>query len=435
MPLSIGCFPGGAAPLAINTCVAQVLPLSLFGILISLAVVAISYMIGNVIMLEGFRNWYRTDMYETAKSIILIAVIVSALTLIGNIALAITGPPTIAKCAGVVLTGPTGGLGALYTSDLNYVCSAYNMASASYTAFKWFSIGRGLIAGTSISYWNQAGIRVPVYRVLTVEAEIQYGFYNTPLLYNNIAESFIAKSLTSSQASFVGGAFSAVMFSMLVFGTQQYLFVPIALLGLAFFLPLGILLRAVPFLRPLGALMVAIGIGLSIIYPTLIVSLNAPIYSYVATTLGIPPTTTANPPAIAPPIATGFDCYAAMNKASFDNIGLSPSSTLGKLFGKFVSPFITSICGSISAMGKVRDTIVSFIGGTPVAAAGFQYGMDTIFNIYPVFNFLFYYVLSDVLQLILLFVDIIITIILINNISQWLGGRQLRTSIGSLALI
>jgi hypothetical protein len=63
---------------------------------------------------------------------------------------------------------------------------------------------------------------------------------------------------------------------------QYYLLPALVVIGLAFLIPLGLIFRAFPFLRGIGGTLIAIGIGLSLIYPTILVLLNLPVLQVVA---------------------------------------------------------------------------------------------------------------------------------------------------------
>lgn len=291
MPIPVNCFPAGTTAVtpasAINACVAGTIPIALIGIMLSFTVVFLAYVIGNVITLEGFRNWYRGELWETIKSVILVLVIFSVLAIVGNIVLSVTGPtPTVpAGCPAGSGTGTVPSLAALYTSDMVYICNAYSLSTNSYTAFKWFSVGRGIITSSVRSFWGDTDLIF-----IGIPVAFQHGYLGTSYLNSNILENFGAGSST-----FVSGGFTAVGVALLVLGAEQYMFLSLVLLGFALFLPMGIIMRAIPFIRPLGSLMIGVAIGISVIFPAVIVLFNAPIYGYLSNTLSLP-TVTSLPP-------------------------------------------------------------------------------------------------------------------------------------------
>lgn len=452
LPIPVQCFPAGTTVTpasAISACVAGTIPITLIGIMLSFTVVFLAYVIGNVINLESFKNWYRGELWETLKSVILVLVIFSVLAIVGTTVLSVTGPPATLPAGCPSSTGTAPSLAALYNSDMAYICNAYSLATSSYTAFKWFSVGRSIIAQSKRSYWGDTDLIF-----IGIPVAFQHGYQDTSYLYSNILEQFSGRT-----ATFASGGFTAVTVSMLVLGSEQYMFLSFVLLGFALFLPMGIIMRAMPFIRPLGSLMIGVAIGISVIFPALIVLFNAPIYSYLSNTLSLPTVTSLppNPITIAPScgdegesslaslggVASFFAPYAGFLSAY---IGTDCSIYIGTNSGAVKTVLVAIQYGlgvTVSPAGVVtcNTGITGIYGGLCATQNGvleyvsLQTGMDGVFGIYPALNFLFYYVLADVLQLILLLLDIIITITMINNISAWLGGRALRTSVGSIKLI
>jgi hypothetical protein len=64
----------------------------------------------------------------------------------------------------------------------------------------------------------------------------------------------------------------------------------IVYIGIMIFVPLGIIFRAFPFLRPIGGTLFAFGVGLSIVFPLLIILLNGPLTAILYNMLSYSPT-------------------------------------------------------------------------------------------------------------------------------------------------
>ena len=67
------CIIGTATDL--GSCIADSIPIAGVGILLSLSFVAIAFMLGEVLKFEGLSNWYKTELWETTKSMLIVAVI------------------------------------------------------------------------------------------------------------------------------------------------------------------------------------------------------------------------------------------------------------------------------------------------------------------------------------------------------------------------
>ena len=95
-PVQVHCLINPQSLTDIDSCISMSVALSVIGLLISLAVVALTYMIGEIMNMGGLKGWYRKELWETAKSLIIVAIIYSVLVLLGTISssLAVTSQAT-----------------------------------------------------------------------------------------------------------------------------------------------------------------------------------------------------------------------------------------------------------------------------------------------------------------------------------------------------
>ncbi len=357
------CSPTSQA--AIGSCIGSVysnaIALASIGILLSLVIVAISYMVGNLLNIRGFKDWYKGELWETIKSLLLIAIIFSALTIAGGISSALAGSPTT---SGTSLVSHFDGLWT--TSYKSYLLPTLQSSSNAVDAILGLSVGVGALK--SINYNLE----------LTVTA-----FY-VSLISGSEGNIYVSSILDSAtKGSFLQILADTVVMVEIVFAMLSQMFYAIVGIGLVGFIPIGIILRAFPMLRGLGGTFIAMGIGLSLIFPTLLVTFNLPVTNYIdSAVLGAQP--------------------------------ISSNSQPG---------FTTTTSFIQGAMSIVVNPILKILGGVTIFLTGFTTGLfESMFGVYSVLNYAMYYSLISVLQFILLVIDIVVGIILTGSIAKMLGG-------------
>jgi len=130
-----------------------------------------------------------------------------------------------------------------------------------------------------------------------------------------------------------------------------------------------LVMRALPFIRGIGGSLIAIGLAITVIYPSLLILMNYPITQMLQTNVYNPPS--------------------------------SCSSSI--------------LCGAISA-------VLSYFSEAGVALSSFN-------SIFPALNGILAYNTYLVLQFVLFILDLGITYSLANNIARMLGG-EIRLGIG-----
>jgi len=58
-----------------NGCINNAIGLAVIGILVSFAAIAGAYLIGEVFEMGGLKGWYKTEIWEVTKTILLVAII------------------------------------------------------------------------------------------------------------------------------------------------------------------------------------------------------------------------------------------------------------------------------------------------------------------------------------------------------------------------
>lgn len=169
----------------------------------------------------------------------------------------------------------------------------------------------------------------------------------------------------------------------LAFTTQVDLLPVLMQVGLLIFFPIGILLRAIPFVRGIGGTLIAIGIALSLIYPTVLVAFNAPVSS-----------------------AIGSFVPSSGCTINLPVIG-------------------TFICSLANALTSALP--LGFLGSQ--GTTGLWDGIGSLTSIYPAFNGIQYYSFVLTLQFVLLLLDVVIVVTIAQNIAKILGG-SIRLGIG-----
>ncbi len=368
---------------SIGACIMSAIPVALIGILLSIMLIAVAYMLGEVFNISNLKGWYKGELWEVAKSVAIIVIIFAVLVIMSGIAATLYGLPystsltgNQVSASGIVLNNLVG----VYTSTMNdYIIPQYSIVNNALNGM----IGLSLAVGALKSFTYSLYFPIPI----PFTGSLDFGSAGS-IYKSSVIESIAA----APNLSFVVDIISLIIIPIeILFSLLSAYFIDIVAIGLSVFLPIGIVLRAIPFLRGIGGTMIGIGIMISLIFPSLLLLFNIPVSS-----LMVGPTPTAQP---------AYSC--------------SSSNYVYCLILNFISATTNTVLGAIQAMGY------SFTGA--------EYGLATFFSsppsIFPALNYITGEVEQVILQFILLILDIIVTITIGNSIAKMLGGR-VRLGIG-----
>lgn len=355
---AIGC---DSLPSSQVTAPANAIGLAFLALILSFFVVAIAYIVGGIVPGTGIRNWIQVEWLEIAKTALLIGGIYAVLAFMGGVAASISyaqSPPA------QTYSGP--GLFYLVVGACNYL-TTFGFGGPSSYLNQAFSYILGLANWLGFFKSITFGLFLPIPLIV-----VTFNIGATAQIYNNrMLESFTPGqqyvSILSDSVKFIASPVA------LLFSVQSAMLPALFGLGIAVFIPIGLFFRAFPFMRGIGGTLVAIGIGLSLIYPSLLLLFNYPV-SIMLQGVAYQP--------------TQFNCP----------------------FGIF--------CGIINA-------IVG--GGAGLQAAGDAFNSFT--TIFPALNGLLHYTVFLNFQLILFIADFIIGFPIANEIARLLGG-SIRLSLG-----
>jgi hypothetical protein len=358
--------------------------LALLALTVSFDVVAIAYVVNKLSPTTGIRDWISTEYWEIAKTAMLIVGIYATLTLLGNIATLIA-PSTIvspltttASAASVTASGYdfTG-----MTNLVNGACAYLDGESAS--------------AGTTLNYLFGLSEATGFFKNLIIRAAIiiptPYAFILSGFSMNVYWNNMIASEVTTTpwQSMLHDLLFMVAIPVTLAIEAQLTLLPIIFVLGLGALIPVGLLLRAFPFVRGVGGTLIAIGVGVSLIYPATLVLFNYPI------TVALEGNAVPKP----------------------QMIGVAPNVACQ---GDFV------ICGIGGMAFSLSTTLFGIAGNDAILS---------LQNIYPALNDMLYYSSYMLLQFFLFVLDLIIIFPLVDNIAKMLGGKISLNIGGRLKLI
>ncbi len=376
-----------------GVCIESAIPLAVLGLLVSFAMVAVAFMFGNVFNLPSLRNWYKGELWETAKTVILIAMIFAVIIILGALALGLTGNGIPVSSIPGSESGITYALGAnlnaLYSTVLvNYVGPDMTMVNESYYGIEGLATGVGDLKSTTINEW----VPIPVPFV----GSLQFGS-SAPLLKSSVIESDTALP----GFSFIKDIITIVLIPVyIVFSVLSVDLYSIVAASLTLFIPIGIVFRAFPFLRGLGGSFIAIGIAIGLVFPAMMVLFNLPIQNFILPLI-FNPNSSYSP---------GLSCnYLTFN--FFEDIACGPAQ-LG--------------------YGIASSSLIGAQTSNPTYSGAFNNGQDSALatlydnnggSIYPAINFINFYTYGVLLQLILFIFDIVITIVIAGALAQMLGGK------------
>ncbi len=353
-----------------GTCLTNAIPLAAIGIMLSLALVAITYMLGEVISIDSLKGWYRNELKETAKSAIIIVIVIATLAILSGIA-AILAYQSTQLAPSISPSSIEGNLGFLYSAASGYLLQEQTVASDAFSYITGLSLGIGFLKSFLLGLWTP----FPIIPFPPFPVWFHFGF-----IANLYSSTTIETTTPAGIANYslIRDAFNFIIMPMYLLFTVQSDLLPVVMqIGLLLFLPIGIILRAIPFIRGIGGTLIAIGIALSLVYPTTLVVLNVPVTGTLA-------------------------AYAP-----------------------------TGLCAGVGIFGGFECAIFSVVsaGIPPQNTAGFIDGVGSLSSIYPAFNGIQYFLYPLIVQLVLMVLDLFIVYTIAQNIATLLGG-SIRLGVG-----
>ena len=359
-----------------NIALSTAIILSSLSLMVSFAFIGIIYIVSKLFPETKIGSFLQNEYKELVKSILLIVIIYSALSFASGLAVSLTG-----QSIGTFSTN-MGNL--IYNSEV-YLCNTNNILIQSIENLDSLALADGLFKGLTVQWGGLPIPPVPLPGFLGLLPVVKSGV-SFSVLTNNI---FQTDFVTGRQftTSLMNDAFSYVFFPAINLITVQINVIPLfEIIGLWILIPLGIIFRAIPFLRGTGGTFIAFGVGLSIIWPSILILFNAPVSNFFISYFS----THAN--------------YTNSNGCS--NLGL-----------------MSSVCNGLSnfvffeSSGTVSKSISSSVINP------FLIAFSTLYSVFPALNYLMQNLLYIIFQIFILFMfDVIIAFTVTDNIARLLGG-------------
>lgn len=387
----------------LGNCIVAAIPLSLLGIALSLIIVGIAYMFGEVMNINSLKGWYRTELWETIKSGIIIIIVFSSLIIGSAIATSLAGNASTTTGAGSYTTAGTSitsNLASLYaTANTAYLSPQLSNSVTAFSSLLGLSIGSNLLSTLNFSIW----LPIPIPTPAGIIGWVEFGVGDTYIFQSNFIDqdtfSGAQPLLVQATSNIIVGDSFIVIFMVILFQLQKDLLISAAVLGLGVLLPLGIIMRAIPFVRGVGGTLIAAAIGLSIIYPAILVGFNLPVSQYILT----------------------LTSATATSKCPFTQY------LLCQLYNS-----ITFVTMSQPLLSAATNIPIMFAFGTaannPTNSGLFLQGMIVgltgpfINGIFPALNFVIDNSLGQIVQFLLLIMDAIMVYALTQGIARLMGG-------------
>ncbi|HUY70217.1 MAG TPA: hypothetical protein VMV00_01455 [Candidatus Baltobacteraceae bacterium] len=416
---------------SVGTCLTDAISYSGIGILLSLMIVALAYMLGEMFNIQGLKGWYKTELWETAKSLMLVASIFSLLVIVSGIANALYGGSSSFQSGsgaqGSITTNLLGATG-LYSSVVNnYLTYEVTASQTAMAGIIGLQSGVNALKGTSITTWLPIPIPIPIPDIGLFVFSLQFGT-STPLFVSTYISgtNSVGSIDVGSTNSFIIDIEDIIILPItVVMSIQSGMFYFVVYLGLGFFLPSGIMLRSMPFLRGIGGTMIAIAITASIIYPAMLLTVNLPVTNIFNTIFA---NSVQQPP----------NTNCALTYTTDPTLGIVPTLACG--FLTVVHTMIVAANGATPGGGPAAMAVLlgTSQAATPAISQAYNWGFDTGYyqsfnSIIPALNFVTYDTYAMVLQAFLLVFDLVIGIVVAGAIATALGGK-LRLGIGKVKL-
>ena len=400
--MKVYCFLNPGVQTDIGTCMSESIAISAIGLVFSLVIVALTYMMGEIINMGNLKGWYRRELWETTKSALLVVVVYSSLVLFGGIGASLAGAsqsassplltanPTIScPSSATFSTQASSGLEASLAILYNTAINSYLQPTLCYS-YKSFSAIFGLSAGVRTAKSVTVATWIPFPILPFPFPEAIFGSISSGSQVSLFTSGFLEaiNVVEPNPFSFLKSVITLIIVPTLIQLQLQSDLLPLVVTtGIGLFLPLGIIFRAVPFLRGIGGTMVAIAIGISLIYPIMLVTFNLPVTDYFAG------------------LITGSSQYS------------------GGGCGVLCS--VVNWLPAQSAQIPLRVALRPY--DAAAAEAGWVIGFwdysASLRSIFPALNFVNEYSLIMVLQFVLFPIDILFGVISVQAIAKSLGGK------------
>ena len=405
-------------------------PYVFIALLLSFTIVAICYLIGEVLAIQGFKGWYKSELWEAIKSLIIVGVIFSFIVIAGSLASLLPGinnQPLSTCFTNPSLPGSTNGFDLIYytaysTFGTGSCLGAINYTNMSYNNLLGIAMGAEFLKGTTLNtYFTIPFPPIPVCEPCPI------GSLNIGADFNIYQSNIVDANPITGAGHILVMAFTFLVFPMLAVLEVQYaVFMDIIAISFGVLLPLGLIFRALPFLRAIGATLIALAIAGAIIYPLMLAMINAPLMYFFSPLFPSNQAVLFNSASYScPGIVSTIICSVISEFNPLVGIVFSglpggigvptpgcppavlPSSITGVDENDYAA-FFTGYCGALSA----------FVNGT----------------IYPILDPMFIYLFPVVVQFILFILDLLIGITAARGIARALGG-DIKLGVGKLKLV
>ncbi len=388
----------------------QAQDMALLALMVSFAVIGVAYIVNKLFPTAGLGRWLQDEYKEVAKTAILIVVIFSIITMVSGLALALTG------------TTPGGdyssNINGLVTQSELSLCNVNTYLLASMGNIAQLSLGYGVLRSLVVS-WD--GIPIPIPPLSPAGVTFKSGWTFQPFQNNFL------------QTDFNPGVDPSLFFSILtdiyfpllnIYSVQMPLLPLLVAAGLTVLIPLGLILRAFPLVRGIGGTLLAFGLLLAVIWPSLLVLFNNPISSYFYNALNVGPGT-SNASCSSLGISSTI-CTAIGALGIFSALPQTTTATL--------APAASSSFPSINPTAYLG--LISSSSGSAGQALLLPIALSTGISIYPSLNYLLSNLVFLVFQFFFVFIfDLVIAYTLTDNIAKMLGGNIRLELGGKLKLI
>lgn len=398
--------------------------IALLALTVSIDVIAIGYIISRLLPHTGLRNWLQNEYWEVAKTALLIGAIYGGmLLLLTSFSLAIApASPGSVPAADII---PGANLNAILHASNTYLCSSANYLVGSWSMAGDMFLGIGFLRSLGVGYYLALPIPDPEGGGQAILFGVSYGVYQNLMLETG-------QFIIAPYQSIVNDYLQFLLFPTSIIITSEIELLPaLMLLGLTFFIPVGLVFRALPFIRGIGGTMIGLGVGMAIIYPAILIGFNYPITNALNNAIPLPEWSVTNPAyppnLVASSYASSFSAPVSnlpsnvatctvITSAMAGNANLL-SSLIGSVSGFICTQFTHIITNSLAAQSAQNQVILA--NNYDSASA---FGFETLTSMTFFLNYLVTYGVYVIIQLLLFVFDLVMIYSVTDNFAKTLGG-------------
>jgi hypothetical protein len=354
---------------------------SLLALLFTFSFLGMIYAIGELSNSSSIKAFVKTEYFEAIKGAILLVGIISIVSTLNSLILPLTGEKDLVNgaCSKAlyILRGNQNepGIENILQEVFNYAFYLGILAPFSFNFGVGFGVGPFRINDFTTGSFMPSSI-------------IEWAYPPTKFTLMNFIVNDVVYGIENS---FIMSIARLVILNLTPVFVFQFLF------------PVGLFLRCFPILRKIGGFFIALGIGLLVIYPSLVLFIDYPFMRSIINAVY--------------PTSSQLSLISSSRGSGFKSEYTIPVLNIKIDFISLIATFLTLIFSLIPGIGALVGALV----GAPVTL--FLVAVPSINSLYLPLNLFLSAAAANIGQMVIVFIDLLIMYTLLLDLSNIIGGK------------